>query len=177
MEIGNTNVDFGKLRERLDDPRQLRALVTGLILAVGFVGVYMPLSGRIDKTARELDKEERRLALAGEIEQLRAQVDSFQARLPEDTDTNEWIQYVLAGIRKFPVVLVKLDPDEPQRVGPYEAVVLHLEIVGEYQNLDSFLDWIEANERLFRVDSVKIMPPRGGGNHLLMQLAVQGVKG
>ena len=169
--------EFRKLRQRLDDPRQLRALVTGLILAVGFAGVYMPLSSRIDKMARVVDKEERRHALAEEIEQLRAQVDSFQARLPEDTDTNEWIQYVLAGIRKFPVALVRLDPGEPERVGPYEAVVLHLEIVGEYQNLDSFLDWIEANERLFRVDSMKITPPRGGGNQLLMQLAVQGVKG
>src|SRR3990170_4594503 len=177
VELGNTHIDFGKLLQRLHDPRRLRLLVTVLVLAAGFVGVYMPLERRIEKTARTLDKEQKRYALAEEIEELRVQVAGFQARLPKNTDTNEWVQYVLEGIRKFPLKLSTLDSDDPQRVGPYEAVVLHMELEGEFQDLDSFLDWLDTNDRLFRVDSVKIAPPRGESNRLVMQLAVLGVKG
>jgi len=177
MQIGDRNVDFEKLLGRLYDPRQLRAFITVLLLVVGYAAVYTPLNGRIEETTRKLKKEQTRHALAYDIEQLRAQVDGFQGRLPEDTDVNEWVQYVLDGIRKSPLKLSTLDSRGTERVGPYEAVALYLELGGTFHNLDAFLHWLEANERLFRVDSAKITPPRSGGNDkLLMQLIILGLK-
>jgi len=48
-----------KLAERLHDPLQFRIFVTGVILAVGYVGVYMPLDSRIAETTQRLTKSTR----------------------------------------------------------------------------------------------------------------------
>ena len=169
-------VDFRKLVDRLHDPVQLRVFITVAMVAVGYFGIHVPLGGRIEKTGRRLNEERKRQILATDIELLRAEVESFQPRLPRDTDTNEWVQYVLEGVRKFPLRLTNLGSDSPRRLGPYEAVVLHVELAGRYQDLDSFLYWLESNRRLFRVDSAKIMPPRGESGKLVMQLTLLGAK-
>ena len=177
MQTGDKKAELRKLLERLHDPFQLRVFITVLALAVGFVAVYMPLDSRIEETTRKLNAAQRRHDLAHEIEDLRGQVEGLQARLPEDTDTNEWVQYVLDGIRKFPVKLTTLDSGKPQQLGPYEAVVLQLELEGVFEDIDSFLDWVESNERLFRLDSAKIAPPRNEDGKLSMHLTLLGLKG
>lgn len=177
MPTSDKKLDFGKLLEQLHDPVRLRVLVTGLMLLVGYVGIYMPLSGRIEETTRKLNQQHKRHALAHDIGHLRAEVDKFQPRLPKKTDTNQWVQYLLDGIRKLPLKLITLDPDSPGRVGPYEAVVLHMKLEGGFHDLDAFLHWLEANQRLFRVDSAKIAPARGENGGLVLQLTVLGMKG
>jgi Tfp pilus assembly protein PilO len=177
MPKDDKKFDLKKLIERLHDPFQLRVFITGLALAVGYVAVYMPFDRHIQETTRELKQAQKRSDLGSEIEQLRAQVESFQPRLPEETDTNEWMQYVLAELRKTPLRLASLDSDDPERVGPYEAVVLQLELEGPFEDLDSFLHWAESNERLFRVDSANISPPRTDNGKLSMQLTLLGLKG
>lgn len=176
-QTSNNKLDFRQLLERLHDPFRLRVLVTGLMLVVGYAGIYMPLSSRIDDTTRKLSQERRRQELADQIDTLRAQVSKFQARLPDNTDTNEWVEYVLEGIRKFPLKLNTLDSDSPRRVGPYEAMVLRIDLEGEFHDLDAFLHWLETNQRLFRVDSAKIAPARQASGELTMQLTLLGVKG
>jgi Tfp pilus assembly protein PilO len=165
------------LAERLQDTGRLRVLVTATMVLVGYAGVYLPLSARIDAASRRLAREQKRRDLARDIEQLRAQVSAFKHRVPEKTDTNEWVQYVLVGVRGFPVKLVALDPGEPQRLGPYKAIVLRIELEGVYHDVDAFLNWLETNDRLFRVDAVKIAPARTGSEMLNMQLTVLGVMG
>jgi hypothetical protein len=164
------------LLEPLYSSGRLRAASTGLMLLVGYAGIYMPLSARIDETARRLNNERKRQDLCCQVECLRAQVDKFAARLPGKTDTNEWVQYLLGGIRKFPLHMLALDSGVTQRVGPYEGVVFQVEVEGAFRDLDLFLHWLETNQRLFRVDSVKIVPARGGENRVMMQLAVLGLK-
>jgi len=111
------------------------------------------------------------------VECLRAQVEKFQNRLPQGTDTNEWINYVLCGTRRFPLKLIHLDTDPSRRVGPYEMVVLHVKLEGRHADLDSFLHWLESNERLFRVESVDVSSARCQEGRLAMQLTVLGMKG
>ena len=176
VKTEQNKIAVAKLIERLHDPIQLRVLITALMLAVGYAGVYVPLSDRITETSRELDKELKHQALVDDVEHLKGQVDQFRARLPEDTDTNEWVQYVLGGVRKSPMKLVDLDSDSIRRVGPYEAVVLRIELEGEYQSLESFLAWLEGNERLFRMDSARIAPSRYSAGQLVMQLNLLGLK-
>jgi Tfp pilus assembly protein PilO len=176
MPVSSKKADLDKLLERLRDPVQLRVFITVVMVLVGYLGIFMPLDGRIRETSRKLNETRKRQALASDIELLRAEVAKFQDRLPEDTDTNEWVQYVLAGSRRFPLRVNNLDSASPKRLGPYEAVTLHVELAGRFEDLDSFLHWLESNERLFRVDSAKIMPPRGGKDELLMQLTLLGAK-
>jgi len=177
MQSSDKKTDFAKLLEQLHDPVRLRVLVTGIMLAVGYAGIYMPLSGRIEDTTRKLNKAHKRQALGKDIEYLQAEVDKFQARLPEKTDSNEWVQYMLGGIRKFPTKLIILDLDDPQTVGPYGAVVFHIELAGEFNELDAFLHWLETNQRLFRVDAAKITPALHQDEGLVLQLTVLGIKG
>ena len=177
MQDSDKKTSFAKLLEQLHDPVRLRIFVTGIMLAVGYAGIYMPLSDRIEGTTRKLNDAHKLHALGNDIENLRAEVDKFRDRLPQKTDSNEWVQYMLDGIRMFPAKLINLDLDDPQTVGPYRAVVFHIELAGEFDELDAFLHWLEANHRLFRVDSAEISPARRQGEGLVLQLTVLGMKG
>ncbi len=177
MPNSETKTELERLLERLRDPLQLRVLITVVVLVTGYAAIYLPLSDRIAQTSRKLSEERKRQDLANEVDCLRTQVARFEARLPEKTDTNEWVQYVLEGIRESSLQLKTLGSEDPQRVGPYEAVVLRVELQGGYRDLDSFLHWLETNQRLFRVDSTKIAPGRGKNDGLVMQLTLLGIKG
>jgi hypothetical protein len=166
-----------QLVNRLYDPVQLRVFTTGVVLLVGYTGIYMPLSDRIETSSRQLAVETKRLELAREIEDLRSQYEKFKDRIPEKSDANEWVQYVLGGIRRYPLKLVALDSDPLREIGPYKALVLRIELEGTFPDMNSFVGWLETNDRLFRVDSVRIQPHRSGNGAMVMQLSVLGVMG
>jgi hypothetical protein len=87
------------------------------------------------------------------------------------------MRYVLDGIRKLPLKLITLDATGTKNVGPYTAIVMNVELEGQYADLDSLLRWLETNERLFRVDELKVAPQRNGNGNLVMQVTVVGVMG
>ena len=68
------------------------------------------------------------------------------------------MQYLLGGIRRFPLRLTALDCDPPRDVGPYKAVVLRVDLEGAFFDMDALLRWLESNPRLFRIDSLRISP-------------------
>jgi Tfp pilus assembly protein PilO len=167
----------GQLLERLQNPAQLRACLTGALLVVGYLAIYMPLSADIEQTTTKLTSEKKQLELARDVQHLRAQYAMIKRRLPKKSDINEWVEYVLTGSRRFPLRLVTLDKDPVRDVGPYKAVVLRIELEGAFLDMNAFLAWLETNERLMRVDSVRIQPHRSGNGLLVMQVTVLGVMG
>ena len=164
-----------KLLERLHHPLHLRIFVTAVMLLVGYGAVYMPLDSTICESTRLLEKEEKRLALARDIEHLRGEQKRFQDRIPKTRDSNDWVKYVLSEIRTLPLKLVVLEAKTPLDVGPYKAVVLICELEGAFHDIEELLRWIEYNDRLFRIDSVKISPHRSNNGTLVLQLIVLGV--
>jgi Tfp pilus assembly protein PilO len=177
MATRDTSTQWRGLVERLHDPVQLKVALTALMLALGYVAVYMPFSAQIAEISREFKQEQRQAGLTHEIEALQNEVDSFADRLPQKTDTNEWVQYVLGGVRQRPLKLVSLDPESTPNVGPYQALVLKIELEGDYGDLNAFLQWMATNQRLFRVNHMKIAPARDESGILNMQLTVMGVMG
>lgn len=167
------------LLERLHDPLQLRLLVLGTILLVGYMGVYTPLDDQITATAQKIARERKLAELAADLEQLQAQCNSFAKRLPQQADGKEWMQYMLDGIRSFPLKLTKLDNLATQRLGPCQMVALKIELEGSYYDLDQFLRWLEANPRLFRADEINITLAKSKDNRddMSMQLTVLGMAG
>ena len=145
-----------RLLERLHDPTQLRAVVTATVLLAAYAGIYAPLSGKIADATAEINRQQRLCQLASDVEHLRAQYKSFVDRLPKQSDSKEWVQYLLGGIRRFPLRLTALDCDPPRDVGPYKAVVLRVELEGAFFDMDALLRWLESNHRLLRIDSVRI---------------------
>ena len=169
----------GILLERLHDPLQLRILVIGTIVLAGYAGVYTPLSDQIAAASQKIGRERKLAELANDLEQLQAQCNSFAKRLPQQADSKEWMQYVLEGIRGFPLKLSKLDSLPPQRVGPCLVVALKIELEGSYYELDQFLRWLESNPRLFRADEISIGLAKGKDNrdNMIMQLTALGMAG
>jgi Tfp pilus assembly protein PilO len=165
------------LFQRLHDPVQLRICVMSAVLVAGYGAVYMPLSQRIAATSKKLERDKNLLELAGRLERLQKQHRTFEDRVPQQTDTKEWVHYVLEGIRAFPLKLSKLDCREPKQVGPYRAIVLQIELEGSFFELDRFLRWLESNHRLLRADDVKLAPGKGGVDTLSMRLTVLGLTG
>jgi Tfp pilus assembly protein PilO len=168
-----------KLLERLHDPLQLRIVVIGAVLLAGYGGVYLPLAARVDETTRRIARERTMAELAAGIEQLQAQCRDFAKRLPQHADGKEWMQYMHEGIRRFPLKLSKLDCLASQQIGPYKAIVLQIELVGSFFDLDQFLRWLESNPRLFRADDITIAPGKGKDNKdgMMMKLTVLGMAG
>lgn len=165
------------LQNRLKDPFQLRVICCAVALVAGYAGIYSPLSSEIDSTRKQVRAEMRRLEVATQVMSMRRQLALVDGRIPEDTDTNEWISYIVAGVRDTTLKLQRLDPEEQVGVGPFQAVKLNIAVEGDYAELDTFLHWLETNSRLFRVDSVKITAPRASRGSLVMNLTVLGLMG
>jgi Tfp pilus assembly protein PilO len=165
-----------RVLDRLRNPVQLRILVTATVLLVAYTCVYAPLSGKITDVTAELNREQVLCQLASDVEHLRTQYQGFALRLPQQSDSKEWVQYLLDGVRRFPVRLTKLDCDTPREVGPYKAAVLRVELEGSFFEIDAFLRWLESNPRLIRIDSVNIAPGQStAGSSLVVRLTVLGM--
>ena len=177
-KIVEAKLDFkGRLLERLRDPIQLRIVVTSTVLLVAYLGIYTPLSGQIAETTAKLQHEQRLYELATTVEGLQTEYKKFKGHLAKQTDSKEWVRYVLDGIRQFPLGLVGLDCDAQRDMGPYKAVVLRIDLEGAFYPMDALLRWIEGNPRIFRIDSLRVSPSRSNKHILLMQLTVLGVMG
>ena len=178
MSIQNYTQQLRKVIEQLRDPFRFRMFVTLVLLGLAYFAIYTPLSLKIEATKRKLKHEERFAALTEDVATLRAQMESFEHRLVKDSDVNNWIEYVLNGVRALPAIqLVNLDTRDERKVGLYRAYGLRLEVTGEMKDLDALLYWIESNDRLFRVDLIKLSPDRKNPTHRSMQLDLLGLKG
>ena len=187
-EIGERRADLkSELINRLHDPLQLRIVLIGVVLLVGYAGVYTPLTAQIAETTTKLNREQKMAELAASLEQLQARCNTFAKRIPQPADCKEWIwiQYMREGIRRFPLKLTKLDYLAPRQVGPYKAAAMTIALEGSYFDLDQFLRWLETNPRLLRVDDLSISLSSGtekdgtGGvgnkDEMIMQLTVLGL--
>lgn len=176
MHLSNTKEDLEKWAERLRDPWRMRLAVTAFLLTVGYAAIYAPLSGRLEQAQWQLNQERQRRDIHQDVEVLRSQVEMFESRLPQDSDTNQWVQYVIDGVRQHPVKLVNLDSVPSRSVGRYQAVAMRIDLEGRMHDLDALLHWLETNERLFRIDSAMIEPSREDGTRRSMHITLLGLK-
>ena len=176
MPLTSSKDELQKWAERLRHPRRLRTALTTLVLIVGYVAIYLPGAAHLETLRSRIQVEETRQELHNDVTFLEAQVAMFSERLSSD-DTNQWVQYVIDGIRQFPVKLVNLDSGDVKRISPYRAITMRVNVVGKMDDLDAMLHWIETDERLFRVDAVKIEPSKEGDDLRMMQISLLGLKG
>jgi len=158
----NTGIDKAKLQlyketaiRHLSNPVKLRLTTVFVILAVGIGGIYMPFSKRIEEAQKKLSDERERNQKITDVEKLRKRANSYRERIGDNSDTNEWVQYTLDGLRNYQVMLREMESSEPRRVGPYRAVTLSMEIEGAFPQLKDFVEWLEKSERMLRVDTVR----------------------
>jgi Tfp pilus assembly protein PilO len=168
----------GQLLEQLHDPVRLRFIVAAAVLGIGYAAVYLPLDRGTTAAMKQLKDSETRLSLAESVEQLRSQYQQVEKRLPKQVDADEWVQYVLAAIRRSPLKLDAFSPGVIKPLGPYQMVFLSIKLSGTLADLDQFLAWLESNNRLFRIESINLGPKAGSdGEEFNLDIGVLGVMG
>lgn len=159
----------------LRDPLKLRIALASVMLGGWYFLAFSPLTEKIAAAARDRASVETHLTLARDIEALRGASSALKDRVPQHTDTNQWAEYLLAGVRAFPVRLLRLEPQGTRKHGPFDVVLLQVELQGEYRDLDSVLAWIEGNERFLRVDTLAFQPSSGKSKGLDLKMTVVGI--
>jgi Tfp pilus assembly protein PilO len=148
-----------------------------VLLAAWYSIGYTPMRDRIAATTAQLDRDRKRLALATEVEALRGEAAEFADRLPPRSDPNEFLQYILAGVRSGPLKLVSLIPEKPKDAGPYQVASVRVELEGKYKDVDALLRWVENDKRLLRVDNLKVDPDTKEPDALKVSLSILGLMG
>jgi hypothetical protein len=151
--------------------------LTATVLAVAYLGFYSPLSSQFDRSRQEFDAQLRRFVVISDIERLREQYKLFKGRLSPKPDANEWVHYLLDGVRQYPLKVLMLDPDKVRDVGPYKAVVLRVDLEGSLADIHKFINWLETNERLIRIDALSIQPIRNKNGALMASFTIVGMMG
>jgi len=158
----------------LSDPVKMRLAVIVAMTAVAIMAVYRPLAGQIETKQRQLAAQRRRVDLIAGVEVLRKQAGVYRPRISEKSDTNEWVQYILTGLRESGVKLRDMSSRQPRRVGPYKAIVLTVDVQGNYKTAKSLMEWLEQSDRLLRIDTVRCQKKLGS---IEMKIVLLGLVG
>jgi len=167
-KINPREIVLGQLR----NPLKLRLTLCVAILAAWYLLFFSPLGGQMAVTTARTDKECQRIATAREIEQLRKSLNPYRDRVAAKSDPNELIQQVMDHIRPTAFRLIDLKPEKPKDLGPFEAIGLRLVFEGSFAELDAFLTWVQTDQRLMRIDSLKVEPHPRDQTKLAIQLTL-----
>jgi hypothetical protein len=156
----------------LGSPVKMRLATMGGLLILTIVLVYMPLSKEIKKSKKLLSSERERNSCIMDNEKLQKQVEIFHSIIGEKSDTNEWVQYLLDGMRNFHVKLKGMESKQQRKVGPYRTAALSMEIEGAFPDIKKYVEWVESSQRLVRIDTLQIEKRSTG---LMLKILVLGI--
>lgn len=149
-----------RLTDSVRQPLRLRLVLCPVILGSWYFGFFSPLSDEMAATRTRIEKERKRIAVARQVDESRKALNAFNGRVPPSTDLNELMQFVMARIRESPLKLVDLKPEKSKSLGPYDVMILRLTLEGTYRELHELLNWIHAEHRILRVESLSLGPAR-----------------
>jgi len=158
--------------EQLRQPLKLRLLVCVGVVAGWYFLFFSPLSEQVAATTVKIASERKRVATAGEIEQLRKTLAPYLSRIPAEADINELRRNVIAHMQSSPLKLLDLKPLRPKDLGPYEAPGLRLTLEGNFAEIDEFLRWVETDQRFLRIDTIKLDPNGKDQSRLTAQVVL-----
>jgi Tfp pilus assembly protein PilO len=160
---------------QLRQPLKLRLLLCVVVITLWYVLFFSPLSEQTAATTAKIITERKRVATAREIDQLKKAMAPFKGRVPAGSDANELMRHVIAQIRSSPLKLLDLKPEKSKDLGPYEAISLKLTLEGRFPEIDEFLRRVEIDERLLRIDAIKLDPVAKDPGRLTAQVSLVGL--
>jgi len=143
---------------QIRQPLKLRLLLCFAIIAGWYFLFFSPLSEETTAATAKTLTERKRVATARQIEQLKKAMAPYKDRVHAGTDIHELMQHVIAHMRSSPLKLLDLKPEKPKVLGPYETLGLKLTLEGSFAGFDEFLNWAEADQRLLRIEMIKLEP-------------------
>jgi Tfp pilus assembly protein PilO len=157
---------------QLRQPLKLRLLLCVVVITLWYVLFFSPLSQQTSDTAAKIIRERKRVATAREIDQLKKAMAPFKGRVPAGSDANELMRHVITQIRSSPLKLLDLKPEKSKDLGPYEALSIKLTLEGRFAEIDEFLRHVEIDERLLRIDAIKLDPVAKDPGRLTAQISL-----
>ena len=143
---------------QIRQPLKLRLLLCSAIITGWYVLFFSPLSEETTAATAQMVTERKRVATARQIEQLKKAMAPYKGRVHAGTDIHELMQHVIAHMRTSSLKLLDLKPEKSKVVGPYETMGLKLTLEGRFADGDEFLKWVETDQRLLRIESIKLDP-------------------
>jgi Tfp pilus assembly protein PilO len=146
----------GIIIEQLHDPIKLRIVVVAVVLLAGYIGVYSPLSEKIHDKTKRIKRDTELLELAERVEGLQKQYSVVADRIPLQTDSKDWLQFMIEEMRGFSLRMSTLNCPDPVQIGPYKVFTIKMDLEGSFVELDRFLRWVETNKRILRIDEITL---------------------
>jgi Tfp pilus assembly protein PilO len=158
--------------EQLCHPVKLRFVMCAAIMSAWYFVFFGPLFERVSVATANIARQRKRVTSAREIEQLKEALAPYQGLIPPGTDAHELMGHVNDHLRSSPLKLIDLKPEKPRDLGPYEAIGLQLVLEGPFSEIDKLLEWVGAEQRLLRIDSIKLSPTSKDPGRLQAQLTL-----
>jgi Tfp pilus assembly protein PilO len=144
------------LEKYLNEPAKMRLAVVVALFVAGIMLIYMPLSDKLAQQRSLIATERSRAEAIELLESLQEQTDAYRSRIPENVDANNWAKYVLDLLRDRKLRLRDMSTKPRRKAGPYEAVVLCVEVEGPFNKIRDFIEDLESSDRLLRIDVVRL---------------------
>jgi Tfp pilus assembly protein PilO len=159
--------------EQLRQPLKLRLVLCFATIIGWYVLFFSPLSEQTTATTAKIVTERKRVATARLIEQLKKDMVPYQQGcIPAGADLAGLMRHLIDHMQKSPLKLLDLKPEKPKDLGPYETLGLHLTLEGRFAEIDEFLRWVETDQRLLRIDHIKLDPTSKDPNRLAAQVVL-----
>jgi Tfp pilus assembly protein PilO len=146
-----------RILRHLRHPLKLRIALCTAMVIVWYALFFSPLSERVAATTSRVVLERKRVGTAREIERLKKSLVPYRD-VAGSGDVHELMRHVIRHLRSTPLRFSDLHPEKAKDLGHYAAIGVRLSLEGKFDDMDRFLGWIEAEKRLLRIDSIKLMP-------------------
>jgi hypothetical protein len=157
MDLRHELTDLGnRLRKLRQDPPAFRLGVAAALLAVGLMGVTVPLGGSLSDKREKLSSTRERAAVAARLGKHVALCELAAPRLTAKADPVDWGDYTTAGLRAAGLRLLSQEAPEIEEIGNFRLVRLRLRAGGSYAAITDFVDRVERGARLMRIDRIAI---------------------
>ncbi len=164
----------GKLRVLREDAAALRLVVIALMLAVGLMGVAMPLDQGLQERADEVRRLRRLCRVCDDLEESLEVLDAVGDRIAVAADPVEWSKWAADLATAAGLVVLQQHPPAAQEFGELSVLRIGMRVSGSWTGLIGFLRALEGAHRLVRVDRVDIAL---GEDALVMDVELLGLCG
>lgn len=158
--------------QQLIHPVKLRLALCLAIIVGWYVVFFSPTSEHLAATTARIDRERKRVATAREIKKLKKNLAPSHGLIPAGVNVQELMRHVIDHLRSSPLTLIEVKPDKPKDLGPYEAIGLQLKLEGGFAEIDRFLTWVEKDQWMLRIDSIKLDPSGKNAGRLTAQIVL-----
>lgn len=173
QQKGDFKAELEQLAEKLRDPFRMRMTVACLAAAVLVLGISDQLESKIKRSKSETRRLKSTISTAEEIELMRVSLEQVEPKVLEGKGTDAILKHLIVRFRETPISLMRIEPDAPVRVGPFESVRVTAEFHGEFADFHKLLADLDNDPKLLRVESVAIDAPKQADKPATMQLVVR----